>query len=505
MNAPDLAMRFGGFTIHGMKLAFPIASLREVLPYQQMLDIPSPAQCVVGGINYRDAILPVIDLCRLLEKSTVSDNAKCILVVVVGSHLFGLLADEVTGIFTAQPDSWKDVLTTDLLGSVFHATVVRDDELTTVSVLSLEKIAKAECFPMISDEAAHTDSHADVSGRVIEPMMILKCGQLDLAIRAIHVDTTIAGFTIEKSALAMGHCLGVIHHMGMAIPLIDFQDFCGGGKLSSQGIKTAFIIALEKGKVAFLIDQIVDIVRIDTAHFNPVPEFVLALPALFSGIIPNESLPTEILEKLNPQSQCLVIDNDRLFAMPEVVSLASTNTFASKQFGEIPLGGVSHRLSDQSNRSMLLYDVGILMATPVDQLSMILPYTPDVQQQSDTGYLGIIESRGKSIPVFNLCQIQGVKEVHATSSSCILVVETEEQSVGFFVMALLTIANTSWEPEISELSGAQVEKGTSPRKTQLALFTIAEQQKMLQVKDLVGLASTLKVTAAHPIDDMAEA
>jgi len=501
MTTLDQGMRFGGFVINGMKLAFPLSSLREVLPYQDLLEIPSPAQCVVGGLGYKQAILPVIDLCRLLGQSQAIHPAKCILVVVVGEYVFGLLADAVSGIFLAAPDSYKEALTTDLLSSVFMGSIVRQDDHSLVSILSLEKIANADHFPMIADPESARQSHdndqVDNDNNALQAtstaMMLVKCGPLDIAIDAVSVHTTIAGFTIEKSALAMGNCLGVIHYMGVAIPLIDFQAFCGFGRRTINTQKAAFIIALEAGKVAFLIDHIIDIVGIETTIKNEVPSFVLPHPALFSGILPSSTLPTDLAQKLNPQSQCLVIDIKAFFAMPEVINLASTNTFIAKQFAQSNSHNDVAQHQVPHGRAMLLYDAGMLMATPIDQISMILPYSTNMNcNQTKDLFLGLVESRGKTIPLINLCRMHGVDELELTSSTCVLVTELEQQSIGFLVKELKTIANAMWEPEISELSHSLQEPATPQKKTQLALFHIADQQKMLHVKDLIRLTSELQ-------------
>jgi len=510
MNTPDSDMRFGGFMINGMKLAFPLASLREVLPCQELLEIPSPAQSVAGGIAYRQVILPVIDLCCLLEQPQKTRTPKCILVAVVDQYIFGLLADAVSGIFLAEPASIKEALTTDILSSVFYGTVVRQDDQSLVSILSLEKIARADHFPMIADPEPARQSQDtgliynenSVHAATSELFMVVKCGQLDLAINALDVHTIISGFMIERSPLAMGNCLGTIHHMGIAIPIVDLQAFCGFGKQVADKQKTAFIISLKNGKVAFLIDDIIDIVRIEATAFNDVPAFGMSFPELFSGVIPNESLPLEITQKLNRQSHCLIINTEIFLTLPEVLNLASSNTLTSAQFANLNSYSDAKQDLDPHGRAMLIYDAGMALATPIEQILMILPYSPDMHFNDRRNlFLGLIESRGETIPLINLCHMHGLSDFNLTSSSCILVTEVEQQLLGFLVRELSTIANAIWEPEISDLSIRPKDNHEAARKNQLALFNIEDKEKMLHVKDLSRIACELQSTGYQQNQD----
>jgi purine-binding chemotaxis protein CheW len=52
---------YGGFALSGMHLALPMDALREVVPSEDWIPLPCPNPSVVGGVNLRGVVVPVLD------------------------------------------------------------------------------------------------------------------------------------------------------------------------------------------------------------------------------------------------------------------------------------------------------------------------------------------------------------------------------------------------------------------------------------------------------------
>lgn len=66
MSDPAVAPRYGSFVRGALQLALPMEALREVVPGAQWIALPSQAPGLVGGIDLRGVVVPVLDLQRLL-------------------------------------------------------------------------------------------------------------------------------------------------------------------------------------------------------------------------------------------------------------------------------------------------------------------------------------------------------------------------------------------------------------------------------------------------------
>ena len=486
----DTMQSFGGFMLAGMQLALPMAALREVLPCVALQSLPNPAAAVVGGVAFRQLLLPVLDLRVVLGKPTTAIEFPCVIVMLYEGRLLGLLAESVSGIFSAELDSLHQVAVADRTAAIFQASVMRSDDQRFVSVLAPAQISNLEQVPMIADpeptreHATADEAELSVTVNASKPVMLMRCGRLHFAIDAIVVHSTVADPVVIRSALSFGHCLGVIEHAGQRIPLLDFQYFCGFGNLVGDGVKQAFIISLASGKVAFLIEQVVDVVRLLSDQLIALPAFSLALPQLFAGALPWSALAPELRgDEARDGSPYLFIDTANFLAAPEILSLAAANTSVPQQERRMAVAG---RIGGSGvTRSMLVYDAGGECVTPLEQVAMILPYSSDLEQFAKDSILrGFLENRGRSITVLDLNRLQQLDSFALTAVSCVLVVEVEQGLIGFLVRELKTIAEANWEPQVSDLGGS----GGSANLRKLAYLNLGDERKMLPLRDLQQLA-----------------
>jgi len=85
--------------------AIDIAAVREIIRPQALTTVPQAPPCVVGVINLRSSIVPVLDLrrrCGLPPIDATRDSR--VVVVQVGDQSVGLQVDAVSEVTTLPPD-----------------------------------------------------------------------------------------------------------------------------------------------------------------------------------------------------------------------------------------------------------------------------------------------------------------------------------------------------------------------------------------------------------------
>lgn len=528
--------RYGGFRLGGMDLALPMTSLREVVPYSPLTRLPCPAACVIGGINLRGVMVPVVDLRIVLGLPTAEathstgapDTAhrtataqtpwRSVIIMVHGGHILGLLVDGVSGVFSSAGIGPRATHTDDPVAALFSAAVPADDSGTLVSVLSPDAINCLPQVPRVPDpeparqQVDRLPTLTDVADTAV-PMVLMRCGHTALAIDAQAVHATLLAPHVARSVLSQGSCRGCIDYAGEQVAAIDLMAWCGLGSLDSEAAtQQAFVVQLAHGRVAFLIDAVIDVVRTQPQDVITLPAFALPRAALFAGTLPLSALSIDAASQAShfggqPPAHYLLLDSQQLRLDPEVSAMAETNTPSA------PTGpGSAAALTADARaftagvaagagrRSLVTFTLEREAATPLSELTEILPYPHDMARIGDPGpLLGIMVNRGRSIAVMCLSQMVLGQPAALSAATSVLVVASAGELLGFSVPSLRTIESTDWEPELPAHAAAGANglaiTASAPAR-QLALVGSGATERMLPVLDLQALARGLQARAA---------
>lgn len=94
------------FRMADQEFCVDIMAVREIRGWTQTTPLPQSPQYVMGVINLRGAVLPVVDLSRRLGLGPTEPKARHVIIVVnIGTRLVGLLVDGVSDILTVTDES----------------------------------------------------------------------------------------------------------------------------------------------------------------------------------------------------------------------------------------------------------------------------------------------------------------------------------------------------------------------------------------------------------------
>ena len=89
------------FRLDDEYFAFDVAEVAEVLPYSEPARLPRAPKFLVGIIDVRGHMLPLIDL-RLRAEVGAGATPRHILAVRLGDRFIGAIADEVLEVYAAE-------------------------------------------------------------------------------------------------------------------------------------------------------------------------------------------------------------------------------------------------------------------------------------------------------------------------------------------------------------------------------------------------------------------
>lgn len=487
---------YGGFRIAGMDLALPMDILREVIPCGVLAELPCAAPYVIGGIDLRGIMVPVVDLRIALDLAVTDILFPNVIIMAHENKLLGLLTETVTGIFAGDEKNTNAVSFAAADLPIYCGCIRRNDDGVLVNLLSPTALIMLKDVPMTEDpESMRLQSATSVKDEVqndkAQPVLLMRCHSIAFAIDAMAIHTTLSDFTIEHSAIAMGDCRGVIDYSGSKVPVLDLMNLCGLGKLDSTAHLQAFLILLPQGMVAFLVSKVIDVVRIRTSEIISMPAYAVPKPSLFRGVLPG----TATLHKSDMASHYFVLDDVALKTDTQVASLAGANTSGQSVASQCSVqkhaqpGGQSEK-----RRNMITYQLSGETASPFEQIKEILPFTDDIPVFDNGGpMLGMAVVRGHSIPVVCLSRLVTGKSMQRTVAASVLVVEVDNEVMGFAIPALESIEPAQWEPELPQLGGA--ERGSlmlAIHSNKLAQIGVNDSIRMLPVLDLEKIARAFR-------------
>ncbi len=533
--------RYGVFYLADMSLALPLQALREVVPCSEVGRIPCGSAAVIGAIDLRGITLPVLDLLSLL--GFPSDLARAesrvtrgVVVVAYQGRLLGLLADGVGGVLDCAVSAVSQIGTQDsshgiLSGGFKHAdhdrivsilspaalfelplvpSVVEsgpnrqpdceegDDPDVAISVgveeLSEEDLSQLDCEAWLSQELLAKPIPVERrrnSGGGPESLglhlVLARCGSLPIAVPSNVVFTTVLSVAVEASPLVGGYCVGTIEFSDQRVPAIDLSAFCGFGSRGNV-LHSAFVARYPEGYLAFLVEEIIDVVRVPPNAAIALPRRALMRPELFAGAVPLTMLPEH---PLRPAAEMLgsylLLNALTLEQLPELCGLArlTVPNSAEKQLesngsdvGAIPV------------TRMLTYDIGFEVATPIAQLVEILPWNENTAMLGGSyGSPSLVMTRGRAIPAFSLNALLGQPELERTETASVLVVEADGEQVGFTVSKLLNIDSARWAP--SEKAACESAGGKFFERWEPIRVGEPGKERLISLLDLQKLAASI--------------
>lgn len=124
--------------------AFDTKIVKEITKLGKIFSIPATPGYLIGAVNLRGEILPVINLKEFLELSEVCINDKACIIVVEDEGKIGFLVDSIVDIMYIPVSSIQPPLVTMKKNKVdyFDGEILSDNKL--VSIFNAEKIMTSE-------------------------------------------------------------------------------------------------------------------------------------------------------------------------------------------------------------------------------------------------------------------------------------------------------------------------------------------------------------------------
>lgn len=134
------ASEFISFIAGDQNFCIEIAHIREIRRWEPITMLPHSPEFVLGVVNLRGAVIPIIDLAVKLGFQRISPTKRNVIIIVnYGGKMVGLLVDAVSEILTVGAEEFKEApkLSEGTINHMVCGVVSVGDNMTRVLDLQL--------------------------------------------------------------------------------------------------------------------------------------------------------------------------------------------------------------------------------------------------------------------------------------------------------------------------------------------------------------------------------
>jgi len=418
------------FTLDGVEFGLDIDRVQEITPRTNITPVPGSPSFVLGIVNLRGSIIPVLDSRLRFHLPAKAPTAKTrIIILDLAGQPTGLMVDSVSEVVKLDDFTLRETppLVAGVRSDYLAGMVTAANRLITL--INLDKILDSKEFgerTRLADKGAGAGSGIYTSGAtqaVVEevddelPYVTFTLGSESFGINLKMVEEIIELPAVTKVPDAPPYVLGVICLRDQVLPLLDFIQLLHA-EPAEQPVQGDMVILLSFGraKLGIVVDGIQEIIRIKEEDILPPPQTLSEREAAdLEGIVLRSDRMVSLLKVMD-----IINGEDQAKIAAMSTSLMPDQPAEAVASFDLPL--VVFRLGNEAY-SLRLHEVR--------EIIMVGNITPIPRAPSFIE--GVLNLRGEVMPVIDLRERFGLPRQAVTSVSRIVITPIGGVGTGLIV------------------------------------------------------------------------
>ncbi len=419
------------FLLEGVEFGLDIDQVQEITPRSEVTPVPGSPSFVLGVINLRGMIIPVLDArLRFHLPATEPTPRTRIMVINLAGQPTGLQVDSVAEVVRLEDFQLRDTppLVAGVRSEYLAGMVMAGNRLITL--IDLGKLLDSAEFAQrdaLQEAQAGSQglSFASAGGEALDevseerPFVTFALGEESLGVTLDQVEEIIELPAVTRVPDAPDYVLGVICLREQVLPLIDLTRLLTVRGAEGRAREMVVLLSFGGSKLGIVVDGIQENVRVREEEILPPPHTLSdAERERLEGIVIR---PGRMVTLINVLAILSAEDKQKLLAMG--ASLGSQVLEAEKDEATLPL--VVFHLAAEA------YGLRLEEVREVIRVGLITP-VPRAPSFVD----GVINLRGEVMPVVDLRTRFGLDRVEPTALSRILITSIAGVHTGLVVDAV---------------------------------------------------------------------
>jgi purine-binding chemotaxis protein CheW len=311
------------FTVAGQEYAVDIQFAKEIVQIpESVVKIPNTPSYLLGIINLRSQLLPLIDLKTLfsLQDRTTPSQGR-ILVITYKNYTIGLVTDMVSEVLRV-PVSLMDpmpMVFSQANNLMDISQICRlDGGKKLVAVVSLEQlfaqyaiqdsIEKAESMTQQSEEETTGKTTSEVEEQFV--VYHLADGEFGVPIASVQEIVRLPD-ELTRIPKAPDYVEGVINLRGSILPVIDHRKRLGLAQGDKNDKQRIIVFAIKGIKTGFIVDSVSEVIKIPVSAIVEAPRVSREQMQLLDRVA-NLEQQKRVIQLLNPDYLFEDLDTEQL-------------------------------------------------------------------------------------------------------------------------------------------------------------------------------------------------
>ena len=285
---PSEELQLVSFEVAGQEYALPIESVQEIVQLpEHMTRVPNVSASVVGVMNLRNRLLPIVSLRGLfaLEQSALAEHNRVVVVSPDGGRTsVGLVMDRVNEVLRVGRggiDPLPAMLQAKVDGSEITAICRLEGGKRLVSILSAEAMfSRAEMNDAVQQSRerqpeARTDTMNNSSTAAVEEEQFvvfrLMSEEYGVSIESVQEIVRVPE-QIASVPNTPPFIKGVVNLRGTVIPLIDQRSRFGLPPCEPNDRQRIVVFTVQGIRTGFIVDSVSEVMRIPLNRIGAAPD-----------------------------------------------------------------------------------------------------------------------------------------------------------------------------------------------------------------------------------------
>lgn len=417
---------YGSFFLGNTEFALSVTRVQEVVnPPERFTPLPLAPAFLKGVFNLRGAIIPVIDLRKILaSEGEASLEGQKVAIVEYGICCVGLLFDQTGEIFKSKPDERCDFMGS--FGGVVSGVFKKDEGRRIVQILDVPSLFATQG---ISGKFNFGEGGRDRSSLLNKKGNRKQCisfvvgpSRCALGIEAIQ---EILKVDKVKIGLDIGHCIGTIELRGVVVPIVDFAALLGFRAIDRSdnatcGERRVLVMKIEDALFGLLVDTVESLVTYYPDELIKFAVLTNVKEDMFKGCISGQS-----------EGDILLLDQDKLLSGEEVRVITRGH---SKLFSNTGDRGLLSKKSGLRKTYITFlieekYGIGIGDVREIIELPDTLLHPPGLPRQCK----GVLNLRGELIVIIDARVMYSKASLPAEAGGKVMIFKDKEMNFGLVV------------------------------------------------------------------------
>ncbi len=282
------------FDVAGQEYALPLDAVREIVTAPESLTaIPGSDDAVRGVMPYRDGLLPLLSLRKLLGLPSAVLSREKVLIVAVGDVLIGIVADRTRAVLAVDPDRLEPappVLAARAGGETQIKEIYRAANGRLVSILTPERLFREDVMRKLMQGDNRMKAKAEESHRESDKdklrFLVFRLDDSEFALPIDAVDEVArVPDQITRLPKTPKFLEGVVNLRGEVLPVVDQRRRFEMPPTTADANRRLVVVRSDRHRAGLIVDGVSEVLRCSPDTIQPSPDLTGEALGLVHSVI----------------------------------------------------------------------------------------------------------------------------------------------------------------------------------------------------------------------------